>query len=224
VRYRLLFGSGARSVSDTARLVRRGSVWRLSRVAGAASVSAGSSAAGRVRLAGQKLSAAAVTLFPGALPLAADPPSLQVLARAPAGGAAERPMIRLADPHLVVHAQVSLSPELRKQAQRATQTLLAGCLAPASKDLLCPVPNTGRPVPGSLHGSGPAIADFDPRIALEQSAYGVIDVRAEVPVKGSWLAWDFENQVIRRRGSVNVLLDARVFLDRPTQAFWSPSG
>jgi hypothetical protein len=224
VRYRLLFGSGARSVSDTARLVRRGSVWRMGRVAGAVTVSAGSPIGSRVRLAGRKLSAAAVTLFPGALPLAADPPVLQVLARASAGGAGDRPTIRLADTHLVVQALMSLSPQLREQAERATQALLARCLAPASKDPLCPVPNSGRPVPGSLHGSAPAIAGFSPRIELEPAASGVIDIRSVVPVQGSWMAWDFENQAVRRRGPATVVLDARVFVDRPTQAFWSPSG
>ncbi|HEX8092282.1 hypothetical protein [Jatrophihabitans sp.] len=222
VRYRLLFGSGARSVADTATLVRRGSTWRMSRVAGTVEVSAGSPVAGRVRLAGRKLPAAAVTLFPGALPLAADPPALQVLARTPAGGADDRPIIRLADTDLVLKAQLSLSPELRQQAERAAQTLLAGCLAPAGKDPLCPVPGSGRPVPGSLHGSAPAIATVDHLIELEQAASGVISVRARVPVRGSWQVWDFENQVVQRRGPVTVVLDARVFLDRPTRAFWNP--
>ncbi|MDQ1738703.1 MAG: hypothetical protein QOE53_355 [Pseudonocardiales bacterium] len=223
VRYRLLFGSGARSVADTARLVRRGSSWRMSRVAGTVSVSAGPPAADRVRLAGRKLPAAAVALFPGALPLAANPSALQVLARTSAGGAEDQPMIRLADTRLTAQAQVALTPRLREQAERATQTLLAGCLAPASKDPLCPVPGSARPVPGSLHGSAPAIAAANPRIELEQAASGVISVRAQVPVQGSWQAWDFENQVVQRRGAVTVALNARVFLDQPTRAFWKPS-
>ncbi|HEX8768695.1 MAG TPA: hypothetical protein VF714_10010, partial [Jatrophihabitans sp.] len=206
VRYRLLFGSGARSVSDTAKLVRRGSFWRMSRVAGAVSVSAGSPAAGRLRLAGRKLSTAAVTLFPGALPLAADPPGLQVLARTPAASAGDQPIIRLADTRVAVQARIALSPQLREQAERATQTLLTSCLAPASKDPLCPLPGLARPVPGSLHGSAPAIATLDPRVELEQSAAGVISVQARVVVRGSWQVWDFENQVVQRRGSVTVLI------------------
>jgi hypothetical protein len=211
-------------VSDTARLVRRGSVWRMSGVAGMVSVSAGSPVAGRVRLAGRKLPAAAVLLFPGALPLAADPPALQVLVRTSTDPAADRPVIRLANPHLVVQARVSLSPELSKQAERAAQTFLAGCLAPASKDPLCPVPDSGRTVPGSLHGSAPPIATVNPRIELEQAATGVIDVRAGVTVQGSWLAWDFENQVVRRSGDTTVVLAVQVFLDRPTRAVWNPAG
>jgi hypothetical protein len=223
VHYRLLFGAGARSVSDTARLVRRGSVWRMSRVAGTVSLSAGSPVAGRVRLAGQKLPTAAVLLFPGALPLAADPPALQVLARAPASGGGDQPIIRLADPHLAVKAQVSLSPQLRAQVERDTQTLLTGCLARASHDPLCPVPDSGRTVPGSLHGSAPSIASVNPRVELDQTASGVIDLRAAVPVDGSWQVWDFENQVVARNGTATVVLDAQVFLDRPTRAFWNPS-
>jgi hypothetical protein len=220
VRYRLLFGSGARSVSDTVRLVRRGSAWRLSRVAETVKVSPGSPVGGRVRLAGRKLPAAAVTLFPGALPLAADPPGLQVLARRPAGGGGQ-PIIRLDDPYLAVQVQVSLSTGLRKQVERATQTLLAGCLAAASHDPLCPVPDSGRTVPGSLHGSTPAIASADPRIELEPAASGVIDVRVAVSVEGRWQDWDFENQVVARQGTATVVLDAHVFLDRPTRAYWT---
>jgi hypothetical protein len=223
VRYRLLFGSGARSVADTARLVRRGSSWRMARVAGTVSLSAGALAAGRVRLAGRKLPAAAVTLFPGALPLAADPPALQVLARTSAGGPEDQPMIRLADIRLTAQVLVALTPRLREQAQRATQTLLAGCLAPASKNPLCPVPGSARPVPGSLHGSAPAIAAVHPRIELVQAAPAVISVQARVPVRGSWQVWDFENQVVQRRGSATVVLNARVFLDQPGRAFWTTS-
>jgi hypothetical protein len=224
VRYRLLFGAGARSVTDTASLVRRGSSWRMSRVAGTVSVWAGLPAAARLRLAGRKLPAAgSVTLFPGALPLAADPPALQVLARTSEGAAEDQPMIRLADSRLTAQARVALTPQLRSQAERAAQTLLAGCLAPASKDPLCPVPGSARPVPGSLHGSAPAIATVHPQVELEQGGTGVISVRARVPVQGSWKAWDFENQVVQRRGSVTVVLNARVFLDQPTRAFWKPS-
>jgi hypothetical protein len=223
VRYRLLFDSGARSMSDTATLVRRGSFWRMSQVAGTVSVVAGSPAADRVRLAGRKLSAAAVTLFPGALPLTADPAALRVLVRPRTGGADEQPMIRLADSRLAVQARVFLSQGLREQAQRATQTLLAGCLAATSKDPLCPLPSSARPVPGSLHGSAPAIATVHPRIELEQTVSGVISVRARVPVQGNWRVWDFENQVVPQRGPVTVTLSARVFVDRPTQAFWYPS-
>jgi len=223
VRYQLLFGSGARSVSDTASLVRRGSSWRMSQVAGTVRFSAGSPAAGRVRLAGRALPAAAVTLFPGALPLAAGPAALQVLVRTSAGGAENQPVIRLADTRLTAQARVALTPRLREQAERATQTLLAGCLAPASKDPLCPVPVSVRPVPGSLHGTVPVIAAVSPRIELEQVGSGLISVRAQVSVQGSWQAWDFENQVVPRRGTVTVVLDAGVFVDQPTRAFWRPS-
>lgn len=222
VRYQLLFGTGARSISDTARLVRRGSSWRMSRVASTVQVSAGAPLAGRVRLAGRKLPAAGVTLFPGALPLAADAPALRVLASTSPGGADDQPAIRLADGQLSARARVDLSSQLREQAERATQALLAACLAPASKDPLCPLPDSARPVPGTLHGSAPALATVNPRIGLEEAAAGVISVRAQLPVQGSWQVWDFENQVIRRTGPVTVAVDARVFVDRPTQAYWNP--
>jgi hypothetical protein len=222
VGYRLLFGSGPRSVTDTARLVRRGSSWWMSRVASTVRVSAGSPGADRLRLAGRKLPTAAVTLFPGALPLAADPPTLQVLADSPASGVDGQPILRLADPDLTAKVRVSMSAALRQQVQQAVDRLLAGCLKPGSNDPLCPVPDSGRPIPGSLRGSAPPIAAGTPRLALGADS-GVISVRAEIPVRGSWQVWDFENQPARRTGTATVALSARVALDRPTQAFWNPS-
>ncbi|HEY0167300.1 MAG TPA: hypothetical protein VGB75_09670 [Jatrophihabitans sp.] len=223
VRYRLLFGSGPRSVTDTARLVRRGSSWWLSRVTSTVRVTAGAPGADRLRLAGRRLPAAAVALFPGALPLAADPPALQVLSDGLAAGAADQPVLRLADPPLLARVRVSMSSALRAQVERAVDRLLADCLTSGSNDPLCPAPGSDRPVPGSLRGSAPPIAAVNPRIALGQSDSGVISVRAEVPVQGSWKVWDFENQVVQRRGKVTVALSARIALDRPAQAFWNPS-
>jgi hypothetical protein len=214
VRYRLLFGSGARVVADRAQLVRRGPSWWLSRVATEVIISAGSAGAPRLSLAGRRLPAAAVTLFPGALPLAVDNPGLQVL---------DQPAVRLADTRIVANAQASITPGLREQVEQAVQRLLAGCLASASNDPRCPLPDSTRPIPGSLHGSAPLIAALKPRIALEQANSGVIRVRATVPVQGSWKAWDFENQAVQRHGTVTVVLSARVALDRPTQAFWDLS-
>lgn len=224
VRYRLLFGSGPRSVADTVRLVRRGSSWWLSRVTSTVRVTASLPGADRLRLAGRKLPAAAVTLFPGALPLAADPPTLQVFEDGSTSGDVDPPILRLADPPLLAKVRVSMSPALRAQVERAVDRLLADCLKPGSKDPLCPAPGSDRPVPGSLRGSAPPIAAVDPRIALGQSGSGgVINVHAEVPVQGSWKVWDFENQVVQRRGKVTVVLSARIALDRPAQAFWNPS-
>lgn len=219
VRYRLLFGSGSRAVTDTARLIRRGSSWWLSQVGTTVRVSASGPSAERVRLAGQPLPTAAVTLFPGALPLTADPPGLQVLVTAPAPGAGAA--VRLADPQLVAMTRVSITPALRAQAEQAVQQLLAGCLAARSNDPLCPAPDSGRPVPGSLHGSAAPVAALNSQIVLEQGVPGVISVRARVAVQGSWKVWDFENQLVQQRGTATVTLSAQVAVDRPTVAFWS---
>lgn len=233
VRYRLLFGAGARPVADTARLTRRGSSWWMSRVASAVRVTAGSPGADRLRLAGRKLPAAAVPLFPGALPLAADPPGLQVRAAGSTPG--DQLMVRLADTQLLAEVGVSMSPALRAQVVQAVDRLLAGCLRSDSNDPLCPAPGADRPasdrtlpgpdrpVPGSLRGSAPPIATVTPRIALASGEPGVVSVRARVPVQGSWKVWDFENQAVERRGKVTVEVSARVALDRPAVAFWDRS-
>ncbi len=221
VRYRLEFGSGPRSVSDTARLIRRGSSWWMSRVASSVRVTAGSPGADRLRLADRKLPAAAVTLFPGALPLTADPSGLRVFDAGPASGASGQPLVRLADAQMLARVGVSMSAALRGQVEQAVDRLLAGCLKPGSSNPLCPLPRSERPVPGSLHGTAPPISDVKPRIALVPAQSGVISVRAEVPVRGAWQVWDFENQVVQRRGRVAVVVDARVALNRPAEAFWN---
>jgi len=58
---------------------------------------------------------------------------------------------------------------------------------------------------------------------LAQAGSGVLNVRARVVVRGSWQVWDFENQVVQRRGEVTVALSAQVAPDRPAVAFWSRS-
>lgn len=222
VRYRLLFGSGARSVIDTARLTRRGSSWWMSRVASQVRVTAASPGADRVRLAGRKLPAATVTLFPGALPLAANPPGLQVRDAGSTSGAGDQLMVRLADTQLLAKVAVSMSAALRAQLEQAVDRLLAGCLQSGSNDPLCPVPDSDRPVPGSLHGSAPPISAVKPRIALASDP-GVVSVRAKVAVQGSWKVWDFENQAVQRRGKASVEVSAQIALDRPAVARWDPS-
>lgn len=217
VRYELRYADGARQVSDTARLVRRGSSWRLSRVAGTVRVTAGSADALRLRLAGRRLPPAAVTLFPGALPLAADPPALQVVA-----GSDDRPAVRLADPSLAARARVAIPLTLRAQVVQAVDRLVARCLATGSRDPLCPLPVTGRPIPGTLHGSARPIVPGDARIVLQRGSSGMLSVRARLTVQGSWQTWDFQNQVVARRGSATVELTALVAPSRPAEAFWDP--
>lgn len=209
VRYQLRFSSGTQAVTDSAQLIRRGSSWRLIKVAGTVSLAIQTAGADRLSFAGRPLPTAAVTLFPGALPLAVDSAALQVLGQ---------PMLRLADARTVARTAISLSPQLRGQVQRAVGKLLTDCLAATSNDPLCPVPDSGRPIPGSVHGQ-PAqpLASTDLRIELTE---GLIKVRAEVPVRASWKVWDFENQPVQRRGSTILNLRAQLALDQPTKAFW----
>ncbi len=210
VRYQLRFAGGARTVTDRAELVRRGSSWRLSRVASTVSISAGSA---RVSFAGRPLPAGSVTLFPGALPLAADSQGLRMN---------DQPLLRLADLHLLADAGVALTASARQQIERAIDRSLAGCLAAGSSDPLCPLPDvTGRPIPGSLRGTaGSKLADSRPRIDLQRADAGLISIEADVPVRGSWQIWDFENQVVARHGPTTVVVRAEVALDRPTAVFW----
>jgi hypothetical protein len=150
-----------------------------------------------------------VTLFPGALPLAADTPALQVPGQ---------PMVRLTDARTVTKAQVELTSQVRAQVEQAVSKLLADCLAATSNDPLCPVPDSGRPIPGSVHGQATqTLVNVEPRILLDR---GLVRVRAEVPVSASWQVWDFENQPVQRSGSTILNIRAQVALDQPTKAFW----
>ena len=212
VRYQLRYPDGAREVTDTARLVRHGSSWRLSRVAAPVRVTADATDVGRLRLAGRRLPAAAVTMFPGALPLTADPPALRALV-----DSGDQPVVRLADPSLAVRARLTIPPALRAQAEQALDRLVARCLAAGSHDPLCPLPVGGRPIPGTLHGSARPIEPGSARVVLQR---GVLSVRARLTVQGSWQAWDYQNQVVARRGTATVDLAARVAPGRPTEAFW----
>ncbi len=213
VRYRLRFANGDRTVTDQADLVRRGSSWRLSRVAAPVRILTD---AQLVTFAGGPAPSGAALLFPGALPLA------------PAAGLQvdNQPALRLADTHLVSFAHYSITPRAQQQAMLAVNQLLAGCLAPAAADPLCPLPGDCRSVPGSLHGTAAeSIAGSAPRIMLAPTtaAPPTIRVRARVPVRGSWECWDFENQVIRRHGQVTIEVRAELALDRPSTAFWDRS-
>lgn len=218
VRYELRYPDGAQQVSDTARLVRRGSSWRLSRVAGQVRVTAASADLGRLRLAGRRLPPAAVALFPGALPLAADPAALRAVTVP-----GDQPVVRLADPSLAARARLTIPPALRAQAEQALDRLVARCLAAGSRDPLCPLPVTGRPIPGTLHGTARPIVAGSARIVLQRGGSGVLSIRARLTVRGSWQAWDYQNQVVTRRGNATVDLAARVAPSRPAQAFWEPS-
>lgn len=218
VRYQLRYPDGPREVTDTARLVRHGSSWRLVRVAGPVRVTAGSADAGRLRLAGRRLPPALVLLFPGALPLAVDPPALQAVAVS-----GELPVVRLAPDALVARARVSIPPALRAQAVQAVDRLVARCLAAGSRDPLCPLPATGRPIPGTLHGSARPLVPGGARIVLERGGSAVLSIRARLTVQGSWQVWDYQNQVVARRGTATVDLLARVASGRPADAFWDPS-
>jgi|GEM_PF-2864862 len=218
VRYELHYPDGAQQVSDTVRLVRHGSSWRLGRVAGQVRVTAAPAELGRLRLAGRRLPAAAVTLFPGALPLAADPPALRAVTVS-----GDRPVVRLADPSLAARARLTIPPALRAQAEQALDRLLARCLAAGSRDPLCPLPGTGRPIPGTLHGTARPIVGGSARIVLQRGGSGLLSIRARLTVRGSWQAWDYQNQVVTRRGDATVDLIARVASSQPAQAFWGSS-
>ena len=134
---------------------------------------------------------------------------------------AEAPSVRLRDVDVLATAQLQLTARLRTEIAAAVDRDLVGCLSGRSSDPLCPVPQVSRPVPGSLRGtSSRKVADVHPAIELDPADAGLVSVRAEVPVKGSWKVWNFDNQAIQRQGSIIVAVQAQLSLSRPAAVFW----
>jgi hypothetical protein len=199
-------------VLDEAKLVRHGNSWRLAAVAGAITLSPISPGTQRLTLAGRPLPYnKVVLLFPGAAPVLADTTAITVTGD---------PAVTLRDsgsPDL----EVAVSSSARQQISAAVDKMLANCLLGTPADPLCPSPDALRPVPASLRGvATKKVATARPQVYLDADGFGIIDLDAEVPVRGSWQVWNFENQAVTRRGSTTVELSAQVAVDRLGTVYW----
>lgn len=213
VRYRLGFADGGKSVLDQATLVRHSNSWRLVTVARGVTLSPGSAATQRLTLAGRPLPQGKVVLFPGAAPVLTDSGAVSVT---------NDPAVTLSDASSSYpEIGVAVSEPARRQISAAVDKLLASCLKGAPADPLCPSPDAVRPVPASLRGvATKKFAAANPKLYLDVDGHGVIDVAAEVPVRGSWQVWDFENQAVTKHGLTTVELSAAVTVDRLGAVYW----
>lgn len=212
VSYRLDFADGATSVLDEAKLVRHGNSWRLATVAGAITLSPETTGTQRLTLAGRPLPHNKVVLFPGAAPVLADSTAITVTGD---------PAVTLRDSGSYPDLEVAVSNSARQQISAAVDKMLASCLRGTPADPLCPSPDTVRPVPASLRGvATKKVAAAHPQVYLDADGSGIIDLDAEVPVRGSWQVWNFENQAVTRRGSTTVELSAQVAVDRLGTVYW----
>lgn len=211
VSYRLGFRSGPVRVEDTAQLVKRHSSWRLSRVASSVNLDSDSAGANRLSFAGRPVPTGDVLLFPGALPVVSDSPAVQ-----PDG----RPLVQLSDDGQISRLSASVSIDAKRELTVALGKALTGCLAGSSRDPNCPLPDAGRPIPGSLRGSQ-TTADSDTiSISLSSAADGTIDLSANVSVRGRWQAWDFNNQAISKSGNTDLDLHAVASIRNLNAVYW----
>ncbi|MDQ1690281.1 MAG: hypothetical protein QOD87_389 [Pseudonocardiales bacterium] len=215
VRYSLGFASGTQAVTDKLSLIKHGSSWRLTRVAGTISARAGAPGADRVTFAGRPLPTGPVQLFPGALPLATDTSSVIV---------AGQPAVKLSDSPGSVSIEPQLSAQSKKAVEDALDAALTKCLAATSTDPLCPMVSGGRPVPGSLHGTLiKKVADSGAAVGLDRDDKGLISVSVDASIDATWKVWDFNNQQVSRKESTTVSVKALSSVDDPQAISWSAS-
>ena len=212
VRYLLRFAGGDQQVTDSVPVVRRGSSWRLARVATEAQVSITSTGADRLTLAGGRLPTGSVLLFPGALPLGTDNRAVQVDGR---------PSIQLgpAD-RQTSEVGVSLTDAAKSSLQASLDHALASCLTDSSAEPDCPVAGDSRPVPGSLRGT---VLPTDRPLQINLGMNGRVELAGTVTVRGSWQDWDFNNQPVRHTGDTDVDLHASASVADLRTIYWSRS-
>ncbi|MFL6163693.1 MAG: hypothetical protein ACJ74U_15920 [Jatrophihabitantaceae bacterium] len=211
VRYQLRFGTGPRQLTDIVPVVRRGSSWRLERVAASTELAVTSSGIDRLTLAGGTLPSAPVLLFPGALPLGTDNPAVQIDGQ---------PALRLSPAQQSTEITVSLTDAAKTHLRQGLDRALASCLAGGSAQPNCPQAGDSRPVPGSLRGTA-----LPPRQPLRMSLDlgGVVELAGTVTVRGSWQTWDFNNQAVRHTGDTDLDLHASASIAKLDSIYWSSS-
>lgn len=213
VSYTLVPAGGPRLVHDQLPLVRQGSNWKLKTVAPLLDLGVSSTGADRITLAGGKLPAEPVYLFPGAVPLDTDSSAVQVDGD---------PNVRIADDGQDVNLTVGLTTAAKTSLTRALSAALARCLTGRSSDVNCPQVDTDRPVPGSLRATPPALT-AGITIGLDSSGAGEVTLSGQVTVKGSWKVWDFNNQAVAKSGSTDLSLHAIASVADLDTIFWTAS-
>jgi hypothetical protein len=212
VSYRLGFSSGTKQISDTVQLSKRGSSWRLSRVAIAVHLSTAGSGAERLTFAGRPLPAEQVLVFPGAVPVTTDNAAIEEVGQ---------PMVSLADQDGDdVGLAASITGAATARLNKSLTALLSDCLDGVSNDPNCPVPVDDRPVPGTLRGVE-ASGSLPVRAELGTSGDGTIELKGDVTVNGNWQDWDFNNQAVGKTGDATIELHALASISDLNTVYWA---
>jgi len=212
IKYHLQFRDGTEVVDDRAQMIKQGTTWRILNGAGAVHVDAIGFGADRVALAGRPLVDQTAVFFPGALPLSTDTPLVVI---------PKHPHVTLRRDRTTVLVAPTLSDSAKRTVAEAVDKALAQCLTSANPDPHCPLPYTGRVVPGTLKGkAAPSFASAGASIDLASDGKGLISFGGVTEVTGTWKAWDFNNQVVTQSGKLGLPVQARASIDDLTTIRW----
>jgi hypothetical protein len=194
VHYTLGFPDDPITTATTVALHRSSGTWRLDEAAVSVQMIP-NTAQQRLTMLGRPLPGFAVLLFPGALPVRADSPYLEL---APA-----LDDVSFTGP-AKLHVAVRISATGEAAVTATVEAMLHRCLS-GHGAATCPLPNE-RYVPGSLHGSitGPLTGFAD---LGQHDPAGLLRYAGTVNFTGRWQALDFDN--VARPGSGRVKLDVR---------------
>jgi hypothetical protein len=216
ITYAVGFATGPRTVVDTVAVVRQGRGWRLAHAAVAEDLDP-TSGSRLAEIAGSVVPSGRYALFPGAVPVTFDTPTLEL-----ADSARVARFDDLGD--LEVSAQVSA--EGRQVIAPALNSALRACLAGrAAVQLACPLPDADADVPGSLLGKQTValVGKAAQRLRLSvEAADGEIDIAATAPVDATYTALD-DNNIAKAATTRTVGLRAHCYATRPGTIVWDAS-
>jgi hypothetical protein len=202
------------TVTDAVDTVKRGRTWRLTRTAVPVQVRV-EEGQSRLSIGGTPLPSRTVLFFPGVLPISVDTPNLEL------------------DPVVVHLSSAAPSPLLPKVSAagkltvaRAVAAAVTQCLK-ADADMTCPIADDPiTVVPGSVRGTVDAahVADhLDVSLATNpDGAAGMLQITGSVDVNGSFQVLDFDNQPVRKTGTVRLGINATCYATNPAKIVWMP--
>jgi hypothetical protein len=208
VRYDLAFPTTRLSATDSIPVVKRGTSWRLTRVAALTKLDL-VQAGDRASIAGSAVPDEPVLVFPGAVPIKLDTPYLMV--------DPDSAIITLAGGDDTT-INVVASDAGRAAAHAALNTALASCVT-ASADSRCPLPSA-RSVPGSVRGALAASAANDVAVVVTADPTGSLEMVGTVRVVGRYDVLDFNNVASTKRGAFKLQVDARAYPRSPLTIRW----
>jgi hypothetical protein len=203
---------GPQQVSDAVSLVRHGRGWRLTRTAVPVDLSIANGAE-RMSIAGARVPDGTVLLFPGALPVAVDTPNLDL-------GGLHVVHLDLAGAQVIeqkLAPQVSLAG--KQQVGEAVRAAVQACLS-GGTSRGCPQPADPTVVPGSIRGRITGNLDTDRPITVASDAAGLLVISGNVVVNGTYQRLDFDNQPVRRTGTLKLMIHAQCYATDPAKIVW----